>query len=439
MLSSAVEFSAEQARCGDDGNGGEANKKGDLDHFLLRTSSEPKAPTTSLLSTDTFLRAATLLKDQVTPQSTSVVEATWKGGVQDPDLVLDPTVYTGLLGTAFTCLKSYEATRNHQDLLTCADIIDTCTDVARATTRHVTFLCGRGGVYALGAIVANYRGDQSKLDLFLGLFLEIAEERELPAGPEEGGFGMSYDLLYGRAGFLWAALFLNRYLGEGTVPDHLLSPIVEAILSGGRVGAADHQACPLLYRFHGTRFWGAANGLAGILHVLLHFPLSEENVKDVQGTLRYMMSNRFPNSGNYPCSEGNPRDKLVQWSHGATGMAITLAKASQVFPKERDFREAAIEAGEVVWKSGLVKKVGLADGVAGNAYAFLSLYRLTGDAVYEERAKAFAGYLYRDARDLATRGEAEHDYSLFRGLAGPACLWFDLASPVDSKFPGYEI
>lgn len=164
-------------------------------------------------------------------------------------------------------------------------------------------------------------------------------------------------------------------------------------------------------------------------------------MKDVQGTLRYMMSNRFPNSGNYPCSEGNPRDKLVQWAHGATGMAITLAKASQVFPKERDFREAAIEAGEVVWKSGLVKKVGLADGVAGNAYAFLSLYRLTGDVVYEERAKAFASYLCHDARELvsATMGEAEHDYSLFRGLAGPACLWFDLVSPVDSKFPGYEI
>lgn len=39
--------------------------------------------------------------------------------------------------------------------------------------RHVTFLRGRGGVYALGAIVANYRGDQSKRDLFIGLFLEV--------------------------------------------------------------------------------------------------------------------------------------------------------------------------------------------------------------------------------------------------------------------------
>jgi len=39
--------------------------------------------------------------------------------------------------------------------------------------RHVTFLCGRGGVCTLGAIVANYRGDQSKRDFFLGLFLEV--------------------------------------------------------------------------------------------------------------------------------------------------------------------------------------------------------------------------------------------------------------------------
>ena len=39
--------------------------------------------------------------------------------------------------------------------------------------RHVTFLCGRGGVYALGAVVANYMGDHPKRDLFLGLFNEV--------------------------------------------------------------------------------------------------------------------------------------------------------------------------------------------------------------------------------------------------------------------------
>lgn len=62
--SAAVEFVAEQRRCGDDGNGDETVENSELDHLLLRTSSEPSAPTISL-STETFLRAATLLKDQV--------------------------------------------------------------------------------------------------------------------------------------------------------------------------------------------------------------------------------------------------------------------------------------------------------------------------------------------------------------------------------------
>ena len=135
---------------------------------------------------------------------------------------------------------------------------------------------------------------------------------------------------------------------------------------------------------------------------MLHFPLSEEDAEDVKKTLRYMMSMRFPHTGNYPSSEGNPRDNLVQWSHGAGGMAITLCKASQVFPHEREFRDAAIEAGEVVWKSGLVEKAGLADGASGNAYVFLALYRLTGDTIYADRAKAFGGFLYSNARKLIT-------------------------------------
>ncbi|KAF2292971.1 hypothetical protein GH714_034413 [Hevea brasiliensis] len=383
------------------------------------------------LPNEIFLKAAISLKDQV-------VEMTWEGRCSTSAgtrKMVDPTVYSGLLGTAFTCLRSYEVTGNQQDLLLCSEIVDACVAAAPASSRHVTFLCGRGGIYALGAVVANHKGDQQGCDLFLNLFLEVAQERALTIGPEEGGFGMSYDLMYGRAGFLWAALFINNHLGEGTLPNDLLLPVVDAVLAGGRAGASDNPACPLMYRWQGTRYWGAANGLAGILQVLLHFPLSKEDAEDVKGTLRYMMNNRFLHSGNYPSSEGNPRDKLVQWSHGATGMVITLCKASQ------RIRDAAIEAGEVVWKSGLVKKVGLADGVAGNAYAFLSLYRLTGDSIYVERAKAFASFLYHNASKFVAGGNvggADHTYSLFQGLAGTACLWLDLATE-RSRFPGFEL
>lgn len=124
-------------------------------------------------------------------------------------------------------------------------------------------------------------------------------------------------------------------------------------------------------------------------------------------------------------------------------LSYSLLLLHQVFPEDREFRDAAIEAGEVVWKNGLLKKVGLADGVAGNAYAFLSLYRLTGESIYEERAKAFASFLYHNARQLVTAGQtthgAEHAYSLFQGLAGTACLWFDVHVLENSRFPGYEL
>lgn len=116
----------------------------------------------------------------------------------------------------------------------------------------------------------------------------------------------------------------------------------------------------------------------------------------------------------------------------------------QVFENDREFRDAAIEAGEVVWNNGLGKKIGLADGIAGNAYAFLSLFRLTGEGIYEERTKAFASYLYHNASwkrmtEDGLAGEIERTYSLFEGLAGVACLWFDLLAPQESRFPGYEV
>lgn len=90
-------------------------------------------------------------------------------------------------------------------------------------------------------------------------------------------------------------------------------------------------SCPLMYEWHGKKYWGAAHGLAGIMHVLMDFvhdskPEVEEYVK---GTLGYMIANRLP-SGNYPSSEGRDADRLVHWCHGAPGIALTLTKAYQV-------------------------------------------------------------------------------------------------------------
>ncbi|CAJ1948082.1 unnamed protein product [Sphenostylis stenocarpa] len=62
-------------------------------------------PANLSLPTETFLRAAIPLKEKV-------VEETWNRR----DQVVDPTVYARLLGTAFTCLRSYQVTGCRNDL-----------------------------------------------------------------------------------------------------------------------------------------------------------------------------------------------------------------------------------------------------------------------------------------------------------------------------------
>ncbi|XP_024401743.1 lanC-like protein GCL1 isoform X2 [Physcomitrium patens] len=348
-------------------------------------------------------------------------------------------MYVGMLGTAFLCFKVHQTTGSIEDLDICCNIVDSCAVAAESMKQYVTFLCGQSGIYALGAAAAKCKGDQKRLDWYLSLFNAIAEQSVLAVGPAEGGLGMPYELMYGRAGFLWAALFVNKYVGEETIPWSVTGPVVDAVMAAGRAGAS-HTQCPLMYQWQGTRYWGAAHGLAGIMHVLMHFPLNHEDMKDVKGTLRYMIKGRF-SSGNYPSSEGSTRDRLVHWCYGAPGMALTLCKAAQVYPECKDFKLAAIEAGEVVWKRGLLRRLGLCHGISGNAYVFLALYRLCGEKKHLFRAHQFGKFLHKNAKQLIRNGEmhgGDHGYSLYEGWAGTACLWLDLAGADASRFPGYE-
>ena len=53
---------------------------------------------------------------------------------------------------------------------------------------------------------------------------------------------------------------------------------------------------------------------------------------------------------------------------------------------DKQYLAAARLCGEVVWKRGLLRKgYGLCHGVAGNAYTFIQLYKLTGEKHYLER------------------------------------------------------
>ncbi|CAL5069035.1 unnamed protein product [Urochloa decumbens] len=332
-------------------------------------------------------------------------------------------------GTALLLFRAYLVTGDRGDLATCAEIVAACDAAsAAAGEEFVTFICGRAGVCALGAVVAKHAGDDAAVGRYLSSFNQIKISSRFPD-----------ELLYGKAGYLWACSFLNKRLGENTIqPTTTVRHVVREIIKDGR--RLSSKRCPLMYEWYGEKYWGAAHGLAGIMHVLLDMDLTENDKEYVKGTLRYMIQNRFP-SGNYPCTEGDNHDCLVDWCHGAPGVSLTLTKASQVFPEER-FLEAAADAAEVVWNRGLLKRVGICHGISGNAYTFLSLYRITKKKEYLYRAKAFACFLLDRAIKLIAEGVmhgGDEPYSLFEGQAGMTYLFLDMVNPLESGFPAYEL
>jgi hypothetical protein len=102
----------------------------------------------------------------------------------------------------------------------------------------------------------------------------------------------------------------------------------------------------------------------------------------------------------------------VQWCHGAPGIVATLGDLMPV--------DLALGGGELTWRAGpLAKGPGLCHGTAGNGYAFVRLYGLTGDVGGWHGARRFGmhavGQVQRQ-RAAAGRGR----YSLWTGDVGVA-------------------
>lgn len=159
---------------------------------------------------------------------------------------------------------------------------------------------------------------------------------------------------------------------------------------------------------HVVQLLGAGHGFAGNAYPLLRGAslLDTERRELLYGrcvaTLR--ATGLFEGAAaNWPQSIGTPRpgrtSMLVQWCHGAPGMVTSLA----AYPKARSSEMEAmlLAAGEATWLAApLFKGYGLCHGTAGNGYAFLKLYRRTGDAQWLERA------VVCDARNPAKKENA---------------------------------
>jgi Lanthionine synthetase C-like protein len=163
---------------------------------------------------------------------------------------------------------------------------------------------------------------------------------------------------------------------------------------------------------------GPAHGFAGNVHALRGF-VDEEVLRARVARLLTRTAGREDGLVNWPPEDRPSADVAssirVQWCHGAPGIVITLGDLMPL--------ELAIGGGELTWRAAPLRKgPGLCHGTAGNGFAFLRLYDLTGDPVWLERARRFAMHAIEQVdRERAALGRGR--YTLFTGDVGVAlCL-----------------
>lgn len=348
----------------------------------------------------------------------------------------DFTVYTGTAGVALMYFQLYMKMVDDSDR---DSYLHKAKEMIEVSLKHlrrddVTFLCGSGGVLAVGAVVYRHCEMDKKSDECIKLLLDLHKK-------VIGRSSLPDELLYGRVGYVYCLLFISHHIHHAI--DHqfvqkLMAEVVGEVLERGEGYARQKShAWPLLYSWYDTIYLGAAHGLMGILHTIMMAGDKDKQQSVIIKMLDHLMLLAFP-SGNYPAAlEARPTDELVHWCHGAPGWVFTFIRAYQLY-KQPKHLEAARQCGEVVWRRGLLRKgYGICHGVAGNAYTFLALYNLTKEDKHLHRAFKFAQFTF----DYGKHGCRQPDtpYSLFEGMAGTIYFLADMLDPSNARFPAYDL
>ncbi|GMT24498.1 hypothetical protein PFISCL1PPCAC_15795, partial [Pristionchus fissidentatus] len=329
--------------------------------------------------------------------------------------------YTGPSGIATSLMQAVSAGLLSEDRGT--SIIQKYRNLIPTRVRQPVYLCG-----GLGDTVARLHLDRTSgsdsVTQFIDRYLDdLLDDRTAD------------EILYGRAGVLMAAKEAESISGRPVLSARTGRIIIEKILTNGRHCAKEggEGGPPLMWCWHKTKYLGAAHGAAGILHsLLLHWnELQPTERKEVEETSKWMRGVEEKDcAGHWESSvrlAGSGREKrLVHWCHGATGMVGFLITAHRVL-KDEKYLEAALRAGELIWREGLLKKgPGLCHGVGGSGLALLQVYGATDDSQWLRRAKCYARMMMDKTVQRAQR-TPDSPVSLFEGWAGGMSLLSGIA------------
>jgi len=285
-----------------------------------------------------------------------------------------------------------------------------------------SYLMGRSGI-----LLTHYRVAPSG-DISDRLEKSIAANTDHP----------TRELMWGAPGTMHAALLMHAWTGERRWTELYRSGTRALAASLERHGEAElwtqqiwGYRLVMLGAAHG--YAGNAGAIVGGLR-LLEPPERDAWIKHIVAATLATASREGPLSNWPPEWPVTGRTKwLVQWCHGAPGFVIALANL-------RDSRldEVLLAAGELIWTAGpLAKGAGLCHGTAGNGYAFLKLFRRTGDERWLDRARTFAMHAIAQS-DTHAAQHGMRRYSLYTGDLGTAVYLMHCIEGTD-QCPGLDV
>lgn len=250
------------------------------------------------------------------------------------------------------------------------------------------------------------------------------------------------ELMWGAPGTMLVALFLARQ----THDERWSALFREAagILWSELVVSDEHHCSHWMHELHGQRstFLGAVHGFVGSAAVILRgrdllergeWTEWEQCIENTVARTVTVDADRANWQSRLTPEAGAPQQMRMQFCHGAPGVIVACAELPG--PALDDL---LLAGGEAIWAAGpLVKGANLCHGTGGNGYAFLKLFRRTGDERWLERARAFAMHgVNQCERDAAHFGQMH--FSLWTGDLGFAIYLWNCING-DDAFPCLDV
>ena len=237
------------------------------------------------------------------------------------------------------------------------------------------------------------------------------------------------ELMWGSPGTLLAALFVHERTGDARWAE--LFRITARKLWSQLLWSSEHECHYWTQDMYGEQstYLDAVHGFVATASALIrgrHLLGAEEwslweqcivNTSERTATWEGKLAN-WRALLDHP--QRRPPHMLMQYCHGAPGFIVCLAGMTGT-----SLDNVLIAGGEATWTAGpLAKGSNLCHGTAGNGYAFLKLFQRTGDALWLDRARAFAMHAMQQS-EADERRHGRLRYSLWTGDPGLAIYLWD--------------